>query len=594
MKKPNSLYIPLILSSIVASSLLFIIYSIVTIFCKDCINASFIGWDPASRFQVSLSMADSWRTGNLLLPIWKLIDSPTWPSLRSLGESFGILVFGPNPVITVYINLIFLLSIFISFYIILFRISGNYISSILIGSILCLGILNIEPILLYSFSGMLEIMGGFFFIWVIYSINLFPKKRNYLPIFVFLLLQTKYPYAILFLFTFLFYLPILYGKEFFKFFHTVMTKLKEHSKRNPILSFAIVPITIYLFYKFKFIELNGKAPSLLLYSIFILFTLDSIRFLWKFKRILRYISFDLYYIFSYVFLPSLVWLVIHPDRFTATSKTIQHVQGEQSLFIYTKTLNQDIPYLWVILVIIVFISLTFYLLKKRNIKNSTFLEELSFFKKYNDWIPFVLLPIMTILGISLITPNQQERHIYHLYPSIILGLGIFFIQFIKLIANSEFKWLKLLSNATLALVYCLFLFYSYDLKWNVCYAGKKEDIRKHPLETSRLAKANSFRSTILINDIDTNHVNRADSELAVAIEFYKKNLPLYINPNPKNIKDQNHDIMRISFQCGRDKFKFYIAKYLDVDKNDLDSSEALKIQSLSYDTIGCMEIYSNR
>ncbi|MCC5815465.1 MAG: hypothetical protein JJT78_11965 [Leptospira sp.] len=441
---------------------------------------------------------------------------------------------------------------------------------------------------------MLEILGGLIFIWVVYSIILFPKQRILLPGFAFLLLQAKYPYAILFLFTFLFYLPILYGKELFKFFCAVLKKSKEHSHRNPILLFAIIPITIFLLYKIKFIELNGKAPSLLLYSIFILITIDSVRFLWNYRKLLRYLSFDLYFIFSFVFMPSLIWLVIHPDRFTATSKTIQHVQGEQSVFTYTKTLNQDIPFLWMISILMISFVFIIYILQRRNIISQIKLEEISFFKTASEWIPFILFPMITILGISLISPNQQERHIYHLYPAILLGIGLFFIRIIHIFDITDSKRMKFFSNFALALFYFFILFNSYNKKWNVCYAGDKEDIREHPLKTSRLAKEHSIRSTILINDIDTNHVNRADSELAVAIEFYKKKIPLYINPNPKNIQNQDYDVFRISFQCDKNKFNSDISKYLDINLDDHDSSGDAKITSLPYDSMGCMEIYSNK
>lgn len=295
----------------------------------------------------------------------------------------------------------------------------------------------------------------------------------------------------------------------------------------------------------------------------------------------------------YVYLPSIIWLIIHPDRFTATSNTIQHVQGNQSPILYWRTLNEDIPYLFVVLILslIVFIGGIWFPKLIRTEKG----------KEGYSWTLYLLFPLLTIIGLSMISPNQQERHIYHLYPSIVLGIGLLIHSTGKRLIHS-ISLPPLIGYLIPLLIYLIVSTLSIRKDWNICYAGSNEDIRNHPLKTKEIAEGYLEQTSILINDIDSFHVNRADSELMMSIVAYEKKVKLWINPRPDSLPLPNRfmnmegkplekfDIFRVSFSCDASLFKNQIARFNNVNPDE----ENIEILSIPYTDIGCMEIYSPR
>lgn len=519
---------------------------------RECINKEFIGWDPGSRFEVSLEIANAWRSGSWGLPVVKLLDSPTWPYLRSFLESFGILFWKASSLVTVYFNFfLFICLVIVSCFLVIRRL-GFGLESFLLASSSSLLLFSIPSYQLYLFSGMLEIQGGLFLLMSIYGLLVFSKQKTILPIFAFLLLQTKYPYAILFLFSLTLYLIFAFSNEcktFALFIHKNLGRFLFHS---PIFLFLPIPIVILILMKGGYLPAEGKSLPYIYYTTLLLVLILGLRFFWNSRGSLKRLTPNLFSILANVYLPSIVWILIHPDRFIATSNTVKHEQGGGDILTYFGAIFQDLPMVsWFLLfsllvLFLIYIGISFY----PNSKNPRIQSE------FRDCFPFLFIPFIIVVGMSLFTPNRQERHIYHVYPSIILG-GIFlFHSLFSLFGKIPIVFSHGIFRKLVYFGLYFFLIHSaFSTKPNLCYAGTKEDIRNFPLYVRSVLPKVYTSSLVLKNDVDSNHVNKPDTELEFALHSYRENLPLVIDPSRKTLIQRPElyqwNWIRIGFQCKR-------------------------------------------
>lgn len=525
-------------------------------FLENCPNKKHIGWDPVSRFQVSLEFADWIRNYHFHKIILGLIDAPTWPALRSILEAIGILLIGPSTILSIGIGYLVFIFTGISLSYIVLQEFQSKLSMIPVFFLIIIGglwLYQIQPYHTYIFSGMLEIQGGLFLLWTIYFLkNYSNKNKVFLIISYILLLQTKYPYAILFNVSLIIYI-LLFSKYWKpKNLKWLLFSYLDHTKQVPILSFSIIPLSIYLLGKLSYIPLPGKSSIYLIYSLFLLLMLDASLFFFFYIR--NQLKSKLVFL-SYIVLGGFWYIGIHPDRFSSTFSTIKHTQIEGHG--YFQQLSNDIflviPLLSIIILFYFFkYSKKVLYLFKNKYKTLIFIpiDVFIFIYKKN---PYLWISFFIILVQSIFTENRQTRHIYHVYPVLILGTIIFLIEFKKSIIT------------TYLMVGTLFFILSIKtitLKPNLCYAGKNLDVRELPDFIREQASKNIQSSIILINDINPTHINKPDSEIQIYIECFKKKFKIYKYPRYPKFKE-NLSIVRISENCNSNLLERYIHSYLN-------------------------------
>lgn len=590
---------------------------------RECPNREFLGWDPVSRFLVSLEMADAIRNFRIHVPLIKILDSPTWPALRSLPESLVILALGSDPLVSIYGNLLVLFGLGLT----IWWVCKNAISRLTMNATLTQGyankpvflvlvspwlsfslavlvvsyLLSIPDLVLYSFSGMLEIQGALFFLLVVEGLVLRSQKPWLLPIASFLLLQTKYPYAIMFLFAYGLLVPFLHRQEFARFLAFCYRKIPSHLHRNPLALFVPIPLTLWVLGKWELVPLPGKTPTQLIYLAALIALVDSVRFYRSHRKAMRRALPVIHKILVWVYFPTILWLSIHPDRFRATSNTISHEQGGGTASFYFQTLWSDLPYLDHLLAISLLTGSILLLAGRIRRANSPKTAENSLVQDTAFLRPILYLgiPLWILIGQSILTPNQQPRHIYHLYPTIYLGLFFLILWGIFQVANFLQK-----SNRMKAIVHpSIHLGILMVVSWvggsqigkiltekpNVCYAGQNADIREYPLWIRRQLPEFLNRPFVLVNQVDDNHTNKPDTEMEFARYGYEKNIPYRIissHPTRSNHKSgtipKNWILVRTAFSCSTEQATQLAKQFF--------SAEEVRITTRTAQHIGCLEI----
>ncbi|WP_061247889.1 hypothetical protein [Leptospira alstonii] len=224
------------------------------------------------------------------------------------------------------------------------------------------------------------------------------------------------------------------------------------------------------------------------------------------------------YFWTYVILPIGSWVLLHPDRFSSSSSTIQHAQGaglmpgqgDDSIFslTYFQEISENSFYApyggWVLCggLILGIVFGIFRYQKDRKVRASYFL---------------FLSVFVSILGLTLMTPNHQPRHIYHLYPALLIAVGIFCYEEFS---SKTFRPLSLL-------IYSIFLMFTlgywnwkhFDIweKTNLCFS----DVDRSLFFTAEDAEGVFFktvnRSSVLWNMLPLENHNRPD----ITLSFYR-------------------------------------------------------------------------
>lgn len=224
------------------------------------------------------------------------------------------------------------------------------------------------------------------------------------------------------------------------------------------------------------------------------------------------------YFWTYVIFPIGSWILIHPDRFSSSTSTIRHIQGaglmpgqsEDSIFsfIYFHEILGNSFYApyggWVLCAGLIFgiIFGGFHFRKNHEVSASFFL---------------FLSAFISILGLTLITPNHQPRHIYHLYPALLIAICIFCYE-----RFSEGRT-KILSY----LLYSIFIIFTlgywswkhFDIweRTNLCFSGTDRGLFFTAEDAESVFLKTVNRSSVLWNLLSLEHHNRPD----ITLSFYR-------------------------------------------------------------------------
>lgn len=557
---------PLALFSFVLIQIPFILFSLYFLlqeFRSICPNQEFLSWDADLRFIKTLKMLEHLREFEFFSFFFQILDSPTWPILRNLVQVFVFLVFGVSTYFDILITLLtFALLIGLILHVLFYLSDKHWSIGLLFIPIWGLLFLS-PPILIYSFSAMLEIQGSLFFLASIYYLVLFYKEPSSNPnkwiliklsLSIFALFQTKYPYGYLFLLALLILHTSLFIDEVVLFFTRYIAYFTFDFKKQYRLLAILLFVIVYLFIPDSI--LKGKSKTYIKYLIVLLGAIDFYIYIFKQKAELFNLNFQrLTNIFLWAILPIVVFVLMHPDRFSSSSSTLAHVQAEGHMvgevveknldyylvFIKAITNHSFFPELiGLILLATVFISTVYgyYLFYKENRLESYFL--------------FSVFSLLTIFILTFFTPNHQARHIYHLLPTMGVG-GMLFIYSFRINYTKVFYILNLCICILIAIPFGSKFYFKFSGE-NVCYTGKNKDDFFTPREVERIFK-NLSENTIFFNFINPIHVNKADTELVLSKIAFENKKKILINPKSfsENPREDGYDeVYLISDSCEKD------------------------------------------
>ncbi|MCB1156828.1 MAG: hypothetical protein H7A25_00370 [Leptospiraceae bacterium] len=509
-------------------------------FQLNCPNKDVLSWDADLRYITSLQMMDNLRNGNLFTFLFQILDSPTWPVLRNLVQVFLFLLAGHSTYLDVLITFFTAGILLISLAYILYKEFGLQVTFPL-GFFLISSIFFISyPLNVYSLSAMLEIQGALFFCLSSYYLSKFlneveeKKERSYLfftGLYSFGLFWTKYPYGYMFLFSAillyfsLYPLPtLLFGLRYLAY---ITHFFKKYYKT---WGFLFLLLLSYLF-----IPEKGKLKQYIKYLIVLILVFDFYNYFFKQKKEL----FNLGYrktigLLQWLLLPIISWVLINPDRFSSSGSTLAHVQmegheigktvskGWEYYTIYFRSITQEgfgdnLPALLLLLLLLLSCLIAY----------KTFQKE----KKILPYYSLSFQILLSILGITFLTPNHQARHIYHMYPAIGLSAVLFLLSFSY--KPSSLRWFLILL-LTIGIVYPIQQqFQSGFTKKEVCFTGKNSNDYILPRNIKNNMQKELNENAIILNLINPEHVNKADTELFLYQIAYDKKLKIYHNPGKR-------------------------------------------------------------
>lgn len=565
-------------------------YKIFTQFSINCINKEYLTWDPELRYIITLKMMNYLREFNFFQFVLLIFDSPHWPSLRNVIESFLFLITSPSPNKVIALTYLTFLLIPIVLLFTMNRLYQISISFSLLFSFMIVSLIQADSLWLYSLTGMLELQGALLFPMVSYIIwkslsdeDFIKNKKNgwYTFAVTFLLYQTKYPYG---------YMLVLFLAIFHIFFFTKQTwdlglgflKSNKTFYKKPFILLALLFLFILIFFKNS---LPGKIPGYIAYSIALLTMID---FFIYFFRMDKKESPHLRFIIQWIIFPIILWILIQPDRFGSYSGQISHVETQG--FNPGQKIDKNLDYL-----LVFFTEFIFNAYREFHISYIILIGNLfifiwgifDFHKSKKISLGFFLSSISLIIfaELSLFTSNRLARHTYHLYPTMLLSISIFILDL-----TPKFKLLSLFLSASLLSVVS-FPFVTSPLiflsRTEVCYTGydKNDYLLPEWIKSVSLEKLN--KNTILFNEVNPLHVNKADTEYVLSRIAYDKKLSLLIDPkrsNQYNVKFE--EIWIVSNSCKEsDKINFQKESLVKIG---FIKNEFIEIKN----EVGCIRILS--
>lgn len=535
---------------------------------ENCTENWLLGWDPSARFSISLQMAAGIREGNLWKTLWLFLDSPTWPGLRSFLEALGILFLGADSKINTHLTLFtFFALILVSHYILYKSIRSWFMIAIL-----CFGfdwmLFQTEPILIYANSGMLEIQGAVFFLLCVEAFYQLQKTSNwnsqnlwFFSLASLLLLFTKYPYALQFLIALLFFFLLQNFTETKSFLKKYLQWFFWEASKRMLLPFLIVLFIILILGGIGWIAIPNKNTIHLIQLFSIILVIDTNHFfLLESKDSSRTVFTEkLRKLWLWIFLPSLAWILIHPDRFASLFPTVKLEQGENDLFLFLSSLYGDLPLHFSLILIAILYSILLGSKNRKRLRRSKF-----FF--------YMSLAVLVIVGQRLLTSNQQARHIYHVYPVLLLSILFLFQELALYInvylrkglwkvynsrckntTNLVFQWLTLILQFFILILllggsFFYLPHFFQEKNTNICYVEKKYDVSAIPRWIQEIQARYLLDGTVLLNDLPKNHINRADSQLIIESYAYENKIKLTVNSKLSDFNNWNQ-LIRISSSC---------------------------------------------
>lgn len=543
--------------------LFFSLYFLISEFNSLCPNKDFLLWDADLRFIKSLKLMDSLRHLEVFSFFFQLLDSPTWPVLRNLVQILVFFVGGISTYNDIIITILtFGVLIGLVLHVLFYILEKQWIVALLFLPIWISFFLS-PPILAYTFSAMLEIQGSVFFLASVYYLFLFYKDDEFLikksiliklSLSTFALFQTKYPYGYLMIVSILVLHISLYLDETVLFFTRYIAYISHNIKKQYRLIFVIFLFLTYIILPDSI--LKGKSKNYIKYGIIVFLALDFYVYLFNQKKELFNLKFDrLIGIFLFVFMPIVIFVLMHPDRFSSSSSTLAHVQSEGHavgevvekgldyylVFIKAITSHSFLPeWIGIFLLISLIVSSIIGYIKYFKLKQI----EPHFF--------FSLFPLLSIFILTFFTPNHQARHVYHLLPTIAVG---FMLLVLKSYDKSKWIFYGLLFLISISSVIPFSKKFTSKFSGeNICYAGKNKDDYFTPREVERLFSEVN-QDAIFFNFINPNHVNKADVELVLAKMAYTKKLKWNIDPKTfkKHPREEGYNaVYLITDSCEKD------------------------------------------
>jgi hypothetical protein len=535
----------------------------------ECPYPDFLSWDGNLRFISSLRMMDALRSWNIFSFLFQLLDSPTWPILRNLFQILSFFIFGFNGTVDTNLTVFTYVLVIGCFpYLYLLQSKRKISAPFLFSSFISLLLLFYsETILLYVFSPMLEIQGSLFTLLFLFSFHNFLKNKNnifYPAFYGFLSYQTKYPYGYIIIFFILIFFALTSWKECFKYIKDFCTTLFSKT----YIFFTFLTIVFFLISFFFSKALPGKLSFYLLYLSIVIFSCISSIFILNVNKVH---STKLSISLQFIVLPIVIFTILHPDRVGSSSGTISHIQAEGKFV--GELLEKDLNY-----------YLSFFITLYNDIWNNSkiglfffAIQLLSLFSGLilliKNKVKIYLYPsfiysffiFISILGLTFLTPNHQARHVFHLYPSLILGSFLYLseksffqkkinysLAYIQSLLfsfhyknNSIYNIKKIYLNNNSFYFLGIILLISLSISWlniliryefssvHLCFGGKIP-IYDLPIFYEKELENKLHKNTLLINQIDPSHLNKVDTELVFVKSAYNQKIKLALNTKEYN------------------------------------------------------------
>ncbi|HNF13667.1 MAG TPA: hypothetical protein PK453_08355 [Leptospiraceae bacterium] len=537
-----------------------IIYYILNLFWTaylTCPNRDFLSWDGDLRFISALGLLDSFRNLNFGDFVFKILDTPTWPVLRNLIQAAVLGIWGLN---TDYDSLITVVQFGLMIFCVLLILWKDFhFAGLLFSVLLFFSLLSASDFIIYIFSPMLEIQGALFFLLSVHFSYICVRRKSpshsellKAGISIFLLLQTKYPYGYMFLFClflFLFFSETSYSAFFF-----IRYLLYSLYRKSGLFSFSAVLLILFLLSKG---HISSRLSKNIFYVLLISGTADFVLYIIREKASLFNLGYEkIINIFKYLFLPSVLWVISHPDRLGSSAGTISHVQMEG--YGVGEAVEKNLDYY------LYFFKTVFFSFWDRPysiIISGTFLFALTLFlflafrkgfRHVSRFQYFFFFLFAGILGLSVLTPNHQKRHILHLLPLwpfialygfrdacfiIIKYISALItrteeLKFFSYILQSNARKYSVLLFQTVCLGTALFFMHDQMTKIplrlqnvNLCFSGK-QNIYETPRELKTLAADLVRENTVFLSTVEDWHYNKPDTELVIRILTFKNRVKL--------------------------------------------------------------------
>lgn len=406
-----------------------------------CPNRDVLSWDANLRYLTVLDMRRDLAAGDLTAGLRPIFDSPTWPALRPV---LALLVFavapgGPSTVLDVGLTYALFVALWLALAVLAWRLAGSPGVAVWLGAAVAL--LSMRELWLYALSAMLEIQGMLFAVGTAYFCYVLfadaagnedtaapggrVSRATLAGLFVGIqgLYHTKYPYGVILLVALVLLeiarLP--YGDADFRRLPLRILLRGGDEGRGRIGAGGTARIVLYFVFvccaalalgggRRLGLELSDRGLRNLFYAATLLVFVDFNVALFRGRVLLREtLAVRTRALYATAILPAAVWMLVHPDRFSATLGTRDHVQDASRSFL--QALGGEVwfePAVFVLpaLAAAVFVLAVF--VAGRRVRPPAPVRALAF---------LLVLWALQIAVLELTTPNKQLRHVYHLLPA---------------------------------------------------------------------------------------------------------------------------------------------------------------------------------
>ncbi len=431
-------------------------------FLELCPNKDVLHWDGNLRAVLVLDRYQMLLDGRIGEVVVSHFGSHTWPPLRPLLSLILFGVMGPNMVADVAISFVFFALLFLAVLLASARMSDSLWGAATVFFFAVAMLLHTRELNAYALASMLETQGMFFLVLCVWALFLLYERDQLadtaggtvgrlagkgsrailglivrpagVPVasrrVVFWLLVlgvqgltfTKYPYAVI-LFVAVGLFEVLRAP--YRWWGIASELWASHYRglrRLLIVAFVLVVVALMAAGKVGYLGVNTKVTKRVIYLISLAIFIDFNSYLFRSRgsaTTLFPASIREFYIAG--ILPTLVWIFIHPDRFSA-------ILGGQfwiGTTIVRQTLFETLGYLfqpsWPAILI---------LAAGPAVLLGRFLSASG--SAADRWRETIRRPDLAVLAVcwlmfiaqDLFNPNKQDRHVYHIVPALLLASAV--------------------------------------------------------------------------------------------------------------------------------------------------------------------------